>query len=118
MFLAEPIPLLMGVAPNDNAMEKRQVEQPTSVVHVTITASGTVVYTHTATSYSFIPSYSTITTAPTATSTHNGTHPGTSDSNPSSSSSPNLGAIIGGAIGGVAFIALIGITNYLFVVVI
>ncbi|KAG2237751.1 hypothetical protein BDF21DRAFT_416845 [Thamnidium elegans] len=111
MFFAKPIPLFKDVTPNDNAINhiKRQVQQqPTSVVHVTITAAGTVVYTHTATSYSFIPSYSTIT--PTASSTYNETNPGTPDSNQSSSSSsPNLGAIIGGAVGGVAFIALIGL---------
>ncbi|KAI9361466.1 hypothetical protein BD770DRAFT_383463 [Pilaira anomala] len=91
---------------NDNVI-KRQVA--TSVVHVTITAAGTVVYTHTATSYSYMSSYSTMdpTSTPTNNNNNNTNHPlidpHTQDTK------PNLGAIIGGVVGGIAFIALIGL---------
>lgn len=72
-----------------------------TVVHITITKSGTVVYTHTATSYSYIPTYSTVSAIP--------DNDPTSRSKPNNSSSTDTGAIIGGAVGGgVALIALVG----------
>ncbi|OBZ86904.1 hypothetical protein A0J61_05041 [Choanephora cucurbitarum] len=87
------------------AYNKRQ--QPSeSVVHVTITAAGTVVYTYTATSYSYIPSYSTISTSnPSMTNSNNNGNNGSSGSHNNS----NIGAIAGGVVGGVVFVALIAL---------
>lgn len=97
---------------------KRQA-QATSVVHITITAAGTVVYTQTATSYSYVASYSPV------TGSDSTAYPTNNDSNNNNSSNQsgegggsqsghegeggvNTGAIVGGVVGGVAFIALIG----------
>ncbi|KAK4512057.1 uncharacterized protein ATC70_013300 [Mucor velutinosus] len=103
---------------------KRQV-QATSVVHITITAAGTVVYTQTATSYSYVASYSPVTGSdPAAYPTNNDTNnDNNSSSNPSGAgggpqtghteAGVNTGAIIGGVVGGVAFIALIGLGYFL-----
>jgi hypothetical protein len=78
--------------------QKRQ-ERPTgSVVHVTITTAGTVVYTQTETSYSLIPSYSPV-SPPVNTGNNNLS---------TTQEGPNLGAIIGGAVGGIAGVLLIG----------
>lgn len=86
-------------------LHKRQAQPTTeSVVHVTVTASGTVIYTQTATSYSYIPSYSAIT--PSSTPNNGNGQP--SNNNNDSSSHTNIGAIVGGVVGGVAGIALIG----------
>ncbi|KAG2193318.1 hypothetical protein INT47_005631 [Mucor saturninus] len=85
---------------------KRQAPQETNIVHVTVTAADTVIYTHTATSYSYIPSYSTITNAPTSSSST------LSNNRPSQNKNPagiNKGAIIGGVVGGVVLIALIAL---------
>ncbi|KAI8337833.1 hypothetical protein EDC96DRAFT_523491 [Choanephora cucurbitarum] len=85
------------------AYNKRQLPSE-SVVHVTITAAGTVVYTYTATSYSYIPSYSTISTSnPSMTNSNNNGNNGSSGSHNNS----NVGAIAGGVVGGVVFVALI-----------
>ncbi|KAG1296109.1 hypothetical protein G6F66_003750 [Rhizopus arrhizus] len=80
------------------------VQKTESVVHITITQVGTVVYTQTATSYSYVPTYSTVSQVD---SSNNPT------SIPSSSyrsgDEVNMNAIIGGAVGGgFALIALVG----------
>lgn len=90
---------------------KRQ--QPSdSVVHVTITAAGTVIYTHTATSYSYVPTYSTI-TGNNSSSSNNGSNGNSTGKPNDNNSNGSLGAIIGGVVGGVAFIALIGLLFFL-----
>lgn len=97
---------------------KRQA-QATSVVHITITAAGTVVYTQTATSYSYVASYSPVTgSGSTAYPTNDNTNGNNNSSNQSGGAQAghdgeggggvNTGAIVGGVVGGVAFIALIG----------
>ncbi|KAI8968376.1 hypothetical protein BDF20DRAFT_177884 [Mycotypha africana] len=86
-----------------------------SVVHVTVTAAGTVVYTQTYTSYSYVKSY--IPASPSATSYSNdhssSNGSSTSTQTHASKNSSNLGAIIGGTVGGVAAIALVGLLFYL-----
>ncbi|CAO3699633.1 unnamed protein product [Rhizopus stolonifer] len=96
--LASPVPeIIPRYVPDDTTQTTE------SVVHVTITQAGTVVYTYTATSYSYIPSYSTVSSikssnTPTSVSLNNKSGNGT-----------NMNAIIGGAVGGgLALIALIG----------
>ncbi|KAI8639484.1 hypothetical protein BD408DRAFT_421376 [Parasitella parasitica] len=102
------------------SIAKRQADA-TSVVHITITAAGTVVYTQTATSYSYVPSYSSV---PGSDSTLYPTNKGTNNNNNSNDQSGadhsgsggdgevNIGAIVGGVVGGVAFIALIGLVFF------
>ncbi|CEP17663.1 hypothetical protein [Parasitella parasitica] len=99
---------------------KRQADA-TSVVHITITAAGTVVYTQTATSYSYVPSYSTVTGSDsTLRPTNNGSNnnnsnnqSGADHSSSGESDGVNIGAIVGGVVGGVAFVALIGLVFFL-----
>ncbi|KAI7902211.1 uncharacterized protein BX663DRAFT_512127 [Cokeromyces recurvatus] len=90
---------------NKIVVAKRQQE---SVVHITITAAGTVIYTQTATSYSYIPSYSPVYESPAI----NGNNSNQNDPNShfhKNNNQLNIGAIIGGVVGGVALIALIGL---------
>ncbi|GAN11342.1 hypothetical protein MAM1_0554d10901 [Mucor ambiguus] len=112
-----------------NAMPSQHIKrqaQATSVVHITITAAGTVVYTQTATSYSYVASYSPVTGSDSAASpTNNDTNNSNSNSGNQSGAGGgsqaghdggggvNTGAIVGGVVGGVAFIALIGLGFFL-----
>jgi hypothetical protein len=83
------------------------VQKTESVVHITITQVGTVVYTHTATSYSYVPTYSTVSQVD---SSNNPTS--IPSSNNTSGDEVNMNAIIGGAVGGgFALIALVGEKN-------
>ncbi|CEI89844.1 hypothetical protein RMCBS344292_04188 [Rhizopus microsporus] len=100
-LFAPPVPTSIPTyisTKDDQAKQKAD-----NVVHITITESGTVVYTHTATSYSYIPTYSTVSTIP-------NNDPTSSSRKPNNNSNTNTGAIIGGAVGGgVALIALVGL---------
>lgn len=102
-------------------IQQRQAPVTNSIVHITITEAGTVIYTQTATSYSYIPSYSTIPPGASSSSSsnngiNNGNNSSSSDGGSNGKSGINLGAIIGGVVGGVAFIALIGKVGLLFFV--
>lgn len=94
-------------------IKKRQAAG--SVVHVTITEAGTVIYTHTATSYSYVPTYSTISEPGNnnngSSASNNGS--GNSSGGNDGRSGINIGAVVGGVVGGVAFIALIGKLSFL-----
>ncbi|KAI9481287.1 MAG: hypothetical protein EXX96DRAFT_566147 [Benjaminiella poitrasii] len=97
-----------AIAQPRSLVAKRQHE---SVVHVTITAAGTVVYTQTATSYSYIPTYSPVFESPSANGNNGQGLPngGTGSNTSSEGGKTNIGAIVGGVVGGVAFVALIGL---------
>ncbi|KAI8090170.1 uncharacterized protein B0P05DRAFT_529631 [Gilbertella persicaria] len=97
------------IVQQNHVYNKRQ-QATESVVHVTVTAAGTVVYTYTATSYSYVPSYSTISETGRPT-TNAGQNNGNTSSNDSTNgnSGTNVGAIVGGVVGGLALIALIAL---------
>ncbi|OAD00382.1 hypothetical protein MUCCIDRAFT_157046 [Mucor lusitanicus CBS 277.49] len=118
-----PTKTLASVIPSQHV--KRQA-QATSVVHITITAAGTVVYTQTATSYSYVASYSPVTGSdstayPTNNDTNNNNNNSSNQSGAGGSQTGggggtggvNTGAIVGGVVGGVALIALIGLGFFL-----
>ncbi|KAI8886558.1 hypothetical protein K501DRAFT_331179 [Backusella circina FSU 941] len=91
-------------------------DEPTmSVVHVTVTEAGTVVYTQTATSYSYIPSYSAV--HPTSTSTSISQDGSNVTSSPGSEddSSGSKGALIGGIAGGVGGFIVLALIVFLLV---
>ncbi|KAL7324356.1 hypothetical protein PS15p_209561 [Mucor circinelloides] len=123
-------PMNLAIAPTktvSNAIPTQHIKrqaQATSVVHITITAAGTVVYTQTATSYSYVASYSPVTgSGSTAYPTNDNTNGNNNSSNQSGGAQAghdgeggggaNTGAIVGGVVGGVAFIALIGLGFFL-----
>ncbi|KAI8373288.1 hypothetical protein BD560DRAFT_423198 [Blakeslea trispora] len=96
---------LTNITSQQNHTYNKRQQPSESVVHVTVTAAGTVVYTYTATSYSYIPSYSTISTFNPSATNNESSNNSTSDNK----SNSNIGAIVGGVVGGVALIALIGL---------
>lgn len=120
-----PTKTLASVIPSQHV--KRQA-QATSVVHITITAAGTVVYTQTATSYSYVASYSPVTGSdstayPTNNDTNNNNNNSSNQSGAGGSQTGggggtggvNTGAIVGGVVGGVALIALIGNIDFVII---
>lgn len=85
----EPYPILSG----ERTSKSSEIVTTSAIPTVTVTSSGTFVYTHTLTSYTLSP----ITSPALA---HQPSLPFTHRS--------NSGAIAGGVVGGVAFVSLIG----------